>query len=66
MLINDKFKLHKQLNSISKKGENHLENLGKKAKDKVTGFEGIIVGKCINPEEVTKETPGGFNRDCPI
>ena len=24
-----------------------MENLGKKAKDKITGFEGIIVGKII-------------------
>jgi hypothetical protein len=23
-----------------------MKNLGKKAKDKITGFEGIIVGKC--------------------
>ena len=23
-----------------------MENLGKKAKDKITGFEGIIIGKC--------------------
>lgn len=24
-----------------------MENLGKKAKDKITGFEGIITGKCF-------------------
>lgn len=24
-----------------------MKNLGKKAKDKITGFEGIIIGKCI-------------------
>jgi len=24
-----------------------MENLGKKAKDKITGFTGIIIGKCI-------------------
>jgi len=23
-----------------------MENLGKKAKDQITGFEGIIIGKC--------------------
>ena len=24
-----------------------MENLGKKARDKVTGFEGIIIGMCV-------------------
>lgn len=56
-----------------------MENSGKKVKDKITGFEGIVVAKCIYltgcnqygvgdgvaVSDVKDENDGGPNRDCP-